>query len=613
MEKTSKFILFSAIIALCLFGSSILAQDTSNETATSNEATTSEANIPPMEEVAYDENVEPEDLEVGDPKVLPDNPFYFIKDGIRGIRMFFAFNPTAKAELREKFANERLIELKKLIRNNKNPKLIRKALEKYQGEIDSIKELADRIKEKAKDNKRVDSFLDKFTKHQILHHKILQKLESQVPPEVFERIKQAREKHLERFKDVMLKLEDKDKIPERLEKQLERLKGSKFKEFKNLEILDALKDKLPEEIKEKIEAKKEILLERLREKLETLSPEDQKKFKQYIENLSGDRLRHLNIISGLEGKELSPKLKKIIETVREKKIEGIERYALVENPKEAAEKQIKEAEKLLEELKSLISEKEINKEEMPAVFRLLDEAEEKLTAAKNSFDEENYGRAYGQATASIVLSRNAIRIIKIRLGFKDSENGESVCSDINFPVCGEDGKTYKNICEAKKAGVKIAYRTRCREENEIECAKEGERVNRSPLLGPTDQVCCEGLKEIKINRIYSICVKPDASFECETDEDCPLSSCPGVKSRCVAGICKIPSCSRPSVCIQVITPAKNPTTGECKEFPTPCDVPTGWVKVNSCSTSTLQIPIKIPPLLEKGPSLKPELAPEANL
>lgn len=29
-------------------------------------------------------------------------------------------------------------------------------------------------------------------------------------------------------------------------------------------------------------------------------------------------------------------------------------------------------------------------------------------------------------------------------------------------------------------------------------------------------------------------------------------------------------------CIQVITPAQNPETGECRKFPTPCDVPPGW-------------------------------------
>ncbi|MDA2933927.1 hypothetical protein MYX82_06245 [Acidobacteria bacterium AH-259-D05] len=36
-------------------------------------------------------------------------------------------------------------------------------------------------------------------------------------------------------------------------------------------------------------------------------------------------------------------------------------------------------------------------------------------------------------------------------------------------------------------------------------------------------------------------------------------------------------------CIQVITLAKNPLTGECRSFPTPCDVPDGWEKVFSCN------------------------------
>jgi len=34
------------------------------------------------------------------------------------------------------------------------------------------------------------------------------------------------------------------------------------------------------------------------------------------------------------------------------------------------------------------------------------------------------------------------------------------------------------------------------------------------------------------------------------------------------------------VCIQIIAYAANPETGECEEFPTPCDVPEGW---ESCS------------------------------
>lgn len=36
------------------------------------------------------------------------------------------------------------------------------------------------------------------------------------------------------------------------------------------------------------------------------------------------------------------------------------------------------------------------------------------------------------------------------------------------------------------------------------------------------------------------------------------------------------------VCIQVITPAINPLNMECREFPTPCDVPMNWKKIDSC-------------------------------
>jgi hypothetical protein len=56
---------------------------------------------------------------------------------------------------------------------------------------------------------------------------------------------------------------------------------------------------------------------------------------------------------------------------------------------------------------------------------------------------------------------------------------------------------------------------------------------------------------------------------------------------------KLPVTSTPRVCIQVITPAYNPQNpSECKEFPTPCDVPPGWIKTERCQvkTPTLQIP-----------------------
>ena len=37
-----------------------------------------------------------------------------------------------------------------------------------------------------------------------------------------------------------------------------------------------------------------------------------------------------------------------------------------------------------------------------------------------------------------------------------------------------------------------------------------------------------------------------------------------------------PNTGTHEICAQVITPARNPETGDIKEFPTPCDVPKGW-------------------------------------
>ncbi|MBI2822937.1 MAG: hypothetical protein HYX74_12005 [Acidobacteria bacterium] len=48
----------------------------------------------------------------------------------------------------------------------------------------------------------------------------------------------------------------------------------------------------------------------------------------------------------------------------------------------------------------------------------------------------------------------------------------------------------------------------------------------------------------------------------------------------LVGISLTPLPSTP--CVQVIAPARNPLTGECRVFPTPCDVPDGWESVAAC-------------------------------
>jgi len=530
------------------------------------------------EDVSLDEDIEAEDLGISEPKLLPDNPFYFLKNWGRSIRSFFAFNPITKAELKEKFTDERLIELKMLIEQNRNREEIEEAIQNYQKELGEMEKVTQKIKERAEENEKVGAFLDKFIQHQVLHQRILQKLEDQVPPEVFEKIETAREEHLKKFGEVMNRLENKERLQERLEQNLEKVKGSEFKDFKNLEILKDLKENVPEEAKGAIKQAEENALKILKEDLEEMDPVDREKFVDYVEKISGDSLKHLDILKGLEGEELSEELEDLIERAEEKNIEEIEEeYSAI--PKEKVDAQIKKAEDSLKTVQDLIANYNLETNEIQSVYRLVSGATEKLEDAKEALQEGEYGRAFGQAVASESLSRNAIRIIEMRTGF---EEGTSTCNNIQKTVCGTDRKIYQNICLAKQTGAKIAYFGECQD---LLCGKEGEKINRNPLLGPVTQVCCSGLEEVRISKSYSVCQKEGFETPCSSDEDCPLSRCPGLnKPECIQGRCVTPRCENPVICIQVITPAKNPSTGKCEDFPTPCDVPSGWEIVDKCPT-----------------------------
>jgi hypothetical protein len=489
--KTLKILIVSLILIFAL-GSIALAQK--------------------MTEVNQDEEVSAQDLGISEPKWLPDHPLYFLKDWGRGIQLFFTFNRAKKAELRLKFANEKLIEAKKLVELKKNPKLIEKTISDFQNEISKISE---------ESGENLKQFSEKLLHQQILHQKILQRLETQVPPEVYEKIKENREKHLERFAQVMQKVESKEKIAERLENELGKIKGSKFKEFKDLEILDEIEEKMPEEVKKKIEEKRVEIEEKFREKLEKLPDEEKEKFKTYLGQVSGNKLEHLKIISNLESEEISDKLSDVLEKAKEEKIDEVEKETI---SADQASSQIKKAEDEIAKAEGIVGT--LSEEEYggKAARKLLDLAKKHLEEAKKAFDEKKYGRAFGLSIAAYHEALNAERIVqkigemkkspekmkekfeKLYPGIELPENVQNcpipakpeckegeiwkiekdkngcpvfvcerirerspeVCFMIWDPVCGKDGKTYPNDCFARTAGVEVDYKGACKKTEELQ-------------------------------------------------------------------------------------------------------------------------------------------------
>lgn len=94
----------------------------------------------------------------------------------------------------------------------------------------------------------------------------------------------------------------------------------------------------------------------------------------------------------------------------------------------------------------------------------------------------------------------------------------------------------------------------------------------TPAAGP-DTVVCGVLTGIKCPTTGYTCKSagssPDAPTVCTKQTDNSPISVPA----------PTPNPNKPISCAQVITTARNPQTGEVRDFPTPCDVPPGWEKV----------------------------------
>ena len=418
------FPLFFLFFAAFGFASFVFAQEESNSVPT----TTISQEV--LDEIQKEEDISAQDLEIKEPKLLPDSPFYFVKNWWRGIRLGLTLDPAKKALLRQRFADEKLIELKKIAERKKDPKALEKARKNYEKEIEALKKAAERIKN-VKDKQKVESFLDKFVRHQILHQKLLEKLENQVPPEDFEKIKKAREKHLEKFKDVMLKLEDKEKLPERLEKAVEKMKGSEFKEIKALEILKRVEEKIEDEdAKKSIQRARERILNKTKKRLEQMPEKKRKIFEKFIETLPGDKEKRLEILEDLKER-------------------------LRENPQ--AEKHLKRTRERI--INRIIQRNEEKLKEMGCP---------EIVPPKQDFCEE--GRVVIKRDENGCPQFVCVNPPQIEQRFREkihkelSEENQAVCIEVWDPVCGKDGKTYSNACFAKLAGVEIAHQGICEEQ-----------------------------------------------------------------------------------------------------------------------------------------------------
>ncbi|MEK7086960.1 MAG: DUF5667 domain-containing protein, partial [Patescibacteria group bacterium] len=79
------------------------------------------------------------DLGVKSVGLLPTSPFYFVKEAGRSIQSFFTFNSVKRAELKLRFADEKLVEAKAVVaKEPQNEKAVIKAFDNYSRQVEKF-------------------------------------------------------------------------------------------------------------------------------------------------------------------------------------------------------------------------------------------------------------------------------------------------------------------------------------------------------------------------------------------------------------------------------------------------------------------------------------------
>ncbi|MBL7141820.1 hypothetical protein ISS21_01845, partial [Patescibacteria group bacterium] len=194
MNKTVKILILVTIGLLILPGAMVKAQDIG--TVEAEEPIIGPGPIAPspiqetekkvIQEILEDENILAEDLGIRDPRLLPTSPYYPVKNIWRGFRSAFTFDPIKKAELKFRFANERLFEAQKVAERADKPIIVTKALESYQKEIADVSEILQEAPEELQE--QAEKFTDKMIDNSFKHQRLIDKIERRLEPEHLEKL-----------------------------------------------------------------------------------------------------------------------------------------------------------------------------------------------------------------------------------------------------------------------------------------------------------------------------------------------------------------------------------------------------------------------------------------
>jgi len=343
------------------------------------------------------------DLGVESSGLLPSNPFYFLKEFGRGVRKFFVGNLVRKAELELGILNEKAAELKKLQEiTPDNISALSRAVANYQSAVEQYKIRLESLAGQSM-NPNLDRLLTQIVERSLKHQQLFNALRIQFSsePKFLENLDNAENALVEMLSVIVQRLDTPEKFHGRFESAIGEQKDV-FKELKAAELADRLEEKLSGAAGSGVAALKEDLLVTFSGRLEGLQLSNVIDT-EALEEVLGDRLRVLKLLDEVRELVVNPELKSELNILRQRLLEKVEETNGIGAP-EAAQS-ISAARELLAEVEGKIAESQIAVSS--AIRQLVERAKFNLSQAEVFYDEENYGSAFGQATAASAAAKNA--------------------------------------------------------------------------------------------------------------------------------------------------------------------------------------------------------------
>lgn len=345
------------------------------------------------------------DLGISDTGMLPGNPFYFLKEWGREVKKSLTFGSLKRAELQLDLANERAAEIKKLKDLlPSSSKALTKALDNYDKSVELLKERIGDL-EGSISGSEIDDFLNRLSDYIIKHVKLFSELKESIGDKNKKRLSDLQEKAVEIIAEIPLKMETSNEFKCRLEKIIKSQNDSALKEITIAEILDRLDEKIPKDARLELLKIKENLLIRFQSRLQ--SEDFNQVLSELLTQLPGDSIRKIKIIDEIREGVSNNDIKNNLNLIRQDILEKAKEDKKIRKPE--AEKIIGEADSLLKDLENSVNSTSTPKSAI--IGGLFTKAKFNLEQAKEALFLNNYGQAFGQASASAAAANAGLNYI----------------------------------------------------------------------------------------------------------------------------------------------------------------------------------------------------------